>query len=166
MIASRGLGGQIAVLGRKTAGELVEIMRESDVLVHLSRIDSYPLIVLEALACGMLPICMELAGARDMIESYSGYMVSQERPVEETVAVLLTLDLAEARSRARGAARRVPADDDWHRGAAALEGALEMCASGRGVGSAGGPRGVPAVRGSAEAVANRVGQHPDKREGE
>ena len=59
MIADRGLGEQVVVLGRVPDAELLDLLRGSDVLVHLSRIDSYPLIVLESTACAMFPICME-----------------------------------------------------------------------------------------------------------
>jgi hypothetical protein len=41
-----------------------QALREADVLVHLSTIDSFPLIVLEALAAGTLPLVFPMAGSR------------------------------------------------------------------------------------------------------
>lgn len=128
-IREKGLADRIAVLGRKPVGELLEIMRTSDVLVHLSRVDSYPLIVLEALASGMLPVCLDLPGARDMVESYDGYVVGHDHPVDGTTALLRELDLADGRRRARAASARVRADYAWDRCIAAVEAALSARAS-------------------------------------
>jgi glycosyltransferase involved in cell wall biosynthesis len=127
IIAERDLGNQVAVLGRVPDAALLDLLRASDILIHLSRIDSYPLIVLEAMACSMLPVCMELAGARDMVETYGGQMVSIADAVEETVAFLAHQDLADVRRRGRDAAARVRADYNWDRCAGALAAALRAC---------------------------------------
>ena len=88
---------------------------EADVLVHLSVVDSYPLIVLEALAFGVDPICIDLAGARDMVETYVGATVPPEEAVSRTVSILADLDLADLRAEAPALAARVRADYDWRR---------------------------------------------------
>lgn len=119
------LHDRIHVLGRIPEEQLLEMMRDSDVLVHLSRIDSYPLVVLEALACSTFPLCMELAGARDMIEQYVGQVVAQENPVEAAATYLAALDVRDVRRQAANAARRVRLDYSWDNCAAALEAALE-----------------------------------------
>jgi glycosyltransferase involved in cell wall biosynthesis len=123
-IADYGLQDQVVVLGRVPDADLLDLLRASDMLIHLSRIDSYPLIVLEAMTCAMLPVCMELAGARDMVETYGGYVVSSAGAVQETVALLAKLDLEELRARARVAAGRVRSDYSWGNCAGALEGAV------------------------------------------
>jgi glycosyltransferase involved in cell wall biosynthesis len=130
MIDAKRLGDVVSVLGRLSTGELVALMRTSDVLVHLSRVDSYPLIVLEALACEMLPVCLELAGARDMVQSYDGYVVGSERPADDAAELLRGLGIAEARLRARAAGARVRADYEWDRCVAVLEAALDARPSG------------------------------------
>jgi glycosyltransferase involved in cell wall biosynthesis len=98
-------------------------------LIHLSRIDSYPLILLEAMACTTLPVAMELAGARDMIETYDGKVVSQAEPVAETADFLIASDLADLRRRGRAEAGRVRTDYAWDRCAGALAVALGACAA-------------------------------------
>ena len=112
------------MVGRIPEAQLLDEMRRSDVLVHLSKIDSYPLIVIEALACSTFPLCMELAGARDMIQQYAGQLVSQEGAVESAANFLATADLADLRRRAADAAVRVREDYSWDNCVAALEAAL------------------------------------------
>ncbi|MFT8246079.1 glycosyltransferase family 4 protein [Roseomonas sp. BN140053] len=127
MIAERDLGDQVAVLGRVPEAVLLDLLQRSDILIHLSRIDSYPLIVLEAMACSMLPVCMELAGARDMVETYDGQVVSTSGAVEEAASFLARQDLADLRRRGRIAAAKVRADYNWDRCAGALAAALRAC---------------------------------------
>lgn len=127
MIAERDLGDQVLVLGRVPEAELLDHLRQSDVLVHLSRIDSYPLIVLEAMACSATPIALELPGVRDMVETYCGKVVSAADTVEETVEWLRACDLVALRASRTETAARVRADYDWSRCASALAAALNAC---------------------------------------
>lgn len=124
-IKSLDLVDQVVVRGRISDSELLDALRSSDVLVHLSRIDSYPLIVLEAMICSMLPVCMELAGARDMIQTYDGLVVSAKAPVEETAEFLAELNVNEARQRGKVVAERVRTDYSWAHCAGKLEYALK-----------------------------------------
>jgi glycosyltransferase involved in cell wall biosynthesis len=126
LIADHGLEDRVDVLGRIPEQELLEMMRRSDVLVHLSKIDSYPLVVLEALACSTFPLCMELAGARDMIEQYAGHVVPQDGAAEATAAFLATADPRNLRRQAAEAALRVRDDYSWDNCGAALEAALDL----------------------------------------
>ena len=130
LIAERNLSDQVKVLGRVPEDALLDALRRSDVLIHLSRIDSYPLILLEAMACAMVPVAMELAGARDMIETYDGKVVSQAHPVEETAAWLIASDRDDLRRRGRTQVERVRTDYGWARCADALAAALAACVSG------------------------------------
>lgn len=124
MIAEFGLEGHVHVHGRIPEAELLEEIRHADVLVHLSKIDSYPLIVLEALACSTFPLCMELAGARDMVEQYTGHVVPQSGAVDATADFLAAADLQDIRNRAGRAALRVREDYSWDNCGEALEMAL------------------------------------------
>lgn len=129
LIDRHDLHDRVQVLGRVPEDELLDILRRSDVLIHLSRIDSYPLILLEAMTCSTLPVAMELAGARDMIETYDGRVVSQAAAVDETVAFLRDAGLDDLRRRGRAVAGRVRTDYAWDRCAGALARALEACLS-------------------------------------
>jgi glycosyltransferase involved in cell wall biosynthesis len=126
LIADHGLEDRVDVLGRIPEQQLLDEMRRSDVLVHLSTIDSYPLVVLEALACSTFPLCMELAGARDIIARYAGHVVPQDGAVEATAAFLATADPRNLRRQAREAAVRVRDDYSWENCGAALEAALDL----------------------------------------
>lgn len=44
----------------------VDMLRRQDVLVNLSLQDAYPLTVIEALLCGVAPVCSALPGTRDL----------------------------------------------------------------------------------------------------
>lgn len=100
LITHHQLEEHVKVLGRLTGRELFDELRESDVLLHLSDVDSYPLIVLEALSCSVFPLCMELPGARDMIEQYGGHLVQPAMAVEASATFLAATPLSDLRRRA------------------------------------------------------------------
>src|SRR5262249_28718294 len=81
-IAAQGLQDQVITTGLLDNAALLDLLQSCDVLVHLSKIDSYPLIVLESIAYGVFPVCLDLAGARDMVTSYTGQVVDAAEPVE------------------------------------------------------------------------------------
>jgi len=127
MIEHVKLGDHIMLRGHQSELDLLGLLRSSDILVHLSRIDSYPLIVLESMTCSVFPVCMELAGARDMIDTYGGHIVSQHGAVQETVDFISRLDINDVRHRGRDAARGVRTDYSWDQCASALETAVRLC---------------------------------------
>jgi len=120
MIADRQLAREVELVGWTPPSALIGHLREADVLIHLSRVDSYPLIVLEALASGMVPVAMDLAGARDMIETYDGAIVGTQSPVDEAAAYLQRTAPADLRRRGAREADRVRADFAWDEAAAQL----------------------------------------------
>jgi glycosyltransferase involved in cell wall biosynthesis len=123
-ILNYGLENQVKLLGWIAASELPKLLEASDVLVHLSKIDSYPLIVLEGIACAAFPICKDLPGARDMVETYDGHIVSEIAAVQETADFLKGLELGQLRVQSRAAAARLRADYSWDACVRALEAAL------------------------------------------
>lgn len=123
-ITAAGLQEQVRLIGHRSVPELLVHLRGADVLLHLSRLDSYPLIVLEALACAALPVCLDLPGARAMVETYDGHVVSAADPAGEAAAVLQSQELTGIRRRAHDAALKVRRDHDWSSSGDALEAAL------------------------------------------
>ena len=103
---------------------VVEALLRADILLHLSRLDSYPLIVLEALACGACPICIDLAGARNIIERYHGVIVSPENPAQEAARFLIGADLDALREASEDVRPRVVEDHSWKRCTMLAEAAL------------------------------------------
>ena len=124
MIAERQLTRDVELVGWTPPSALIDQLREADVLIHLSRVDSYPLIVLEALASGMVPVAMDLAGARDMIETYDGAIVGTQSPVDDAAAYLMRVSPADLRRRGAREADRVRSDFAWGEAAALLDGVL------------------------------------------
>lgn len=84
-------------------------LRSADVLVHLSAIDSFPLIVLEALAADCLPVVLPMAGARDMVEAMGGLLADPADPARSAFDRLagMTPDQVRALGRAAGAKTRL-----------------------------------------------------------
>jgi glycosyltransferase involved in cell wall biosynthesis len=132
LIETHRLESHVKVLGRVPEADLLDLLKQSDVLVHLSKIDSYPLIVLEAMACSMTAVCMDLAGARDMVTTYGGQIVSQEHAVDESADWLASQQLERIRRLGANAATRVRTDYEWSRCAGALAAALKECVGQRG----------------------------------
>lgn len=124
LIAKNELEGHVEVLGRISDSDLIEVLRKSDVLVHLSRIDSYPLIILESLMCSAFPVVLDLAGARDMVETYDGHIVGPDAPARDAAAFLIGSDIAALRARAIQGAHRVGNDYSEANCVRALENAI------------------------------------------
>ena len=93
-------------------GELLGELRSADVLVHLSTFDSYPLTVLEALACGTLPLVADMAGVRAMVAAYDGQVMDGPDGAA-AAAWLATQDPADLRRRAAAVEQKVRADFAW-----------------------------------------------------
>jgi glycosyltransferase involved in cell wall biosynthesis len=130
MIGQRGLGSHISVLGRVSDEELLNLLQSSDVLMHLSKIDSYPLIVLESIAYCVFPICIDLAGASDMISSYTGYAVSTATAVQQAADFLRLQNPEELWSLSREAASHLRIDYSWEVCVKSLEMALTATVAG------------------------------------
>ncbi len=62
--------GQVKLVGIKTASEISEIMRQSDILVHAAEIDTCPNVVLEALASGLPILYKDSAGTAELAKGY------------------------------------------------------------------------------------------------
>ncbi len=73
------LGRHATLLGKVPHGELAELYRWADILVMPSRFDSFGLVLLEALACGLPVLASDHVGASDFIVSgVNGDVVSSE----------------------------------------------------------------------------------------
>ena len=120
-IAEAGLEAQVALPGWLDEAHMQAALRRADVLVHLSAIDSFPLIVLEALAAGTLPVIRDMVGGRHMVERLGGHVVDSSRPVADASDWIRELGLAGLRE--EGALARGRARDayGWPRIVAGLE---------------------------------------------
>lgn len=124
VIASSGAADRIERTEWLDVAALGEALAAADVLAHLSELDAFPLIVLEALAAGVLPVVGEMAGAASMVAAYDGH-VAAGSSAAAAADWLASLPLEEVRRRGAAAAMRVRADYDWSGCAAAAIGAAE-----------------------------------------
>jgi len=120
-IAAARMSDQVTITDWLDAKGIAAALRDADVLVHLSSIDSFPLIVLEALAAGTLPIVRPMSGSLSMVRKFGGFCAGQTEgdsgitadPVSEAFAWLTAADLAELRREGSAAAERTRAAYSW-----------------------------------------------------
>ncbi|MGY0575813.1 glycosyltransferase family 4 protein [Bradyrhizobium sp. RDM12] len=111
----------ISVVDALPEDKLADRLGTADFLVHLSQLDSFPLIVLESLAAGAFPICIDLPGASAMTREYCGAVVSAERATESTAALILKSDVADIRQATKETRKKVQSDYSWNTCVACLE---------------------------------------------
>jgi glycosyltransferase involved in cell wall biosynthesis len=111
-IADAGLGDTLTLIDWLDEAALIAALADADILVHLSELDSYPLIVLEALAAGTVPVVADMIGARAMVARYGGF-VSDGSSVAAAADWLAAQDRVRLRHDAAAAAMRVRQDHGW-----------------------------------------------------
>jgi glycosyltransferase involved in cell wall biosynthesis len=111
-IVDAALEDSIALVDWMEEPALIAALEQADVLVHLSELDSFPLIVLEALAAGAVPVVADMAGASSMVRHYGGF-VSSSSSVDGAADWLASQNVSELRHRASVAAARVRHDQGW-----------------------------------------------------
>lgn len=125
---------RVEIIGLLPEGRLLAALSLADALIHLSDIDSFPLIVLEAIGCGVFPICKDLPGARSITQTYCGHLVAGPNAVAEVVDVLAGTSPAALRCTAAPARQWLLDDYAWSHCVTALETAI-MARSDKGQGS-------------------------------
>ena len=107
-------------LGSLIGQELSEVMASADLLVFPSLVETWGLVVGEAMASGLAVVARDHAGAHRLIRSgVDGWTTRLDRPEDlTTAAVSLARDLPRARQLGQAAVMRV-AHWDWQRVAAA-----------------------------------------------
>lgn len=122
LIAGHGVGDAVTLADWMTQDALRDAMRAADVLVHLSTLDSYPLVVLEAMAAGAVPVVLDMAGVRAMTAPHGGLVAAD---VEEAAAWLAVRPLDELRREGAAIGAGVRRDYAWPVCVAALADAAE-----------------------------------------
>jgi hypothetical protein len=86
-IRRRGLDGVVEAVGPLYGEEKVSFFRHIDVFVYLSQRDYFPLVVIEAMACGGVPIVYDFAGQRELVSpAFAGNVVMPDQPVSSMTA--------------------------------------------------------------------------------
>jgi|DewCreStandDraft_2_1066082.scaffolds.fasta_scaffold00579_28 glycosyltransferase involved in cell wall biosynthesis len=95
--------------------ELVEAYRDCDVYVSASRIESFSLVVLEALAAGCAVVVTDAPGNRDLVRDGENGLVCAPGDARDLARqILRLLDDPDLRTRLRRAARTSARGQDWH----------------------------------------------------
>lgn len=130
-IMSENLETLINYRGMVSSDDLADELRQADLLVHLSRCDSYPLIVLEALACGTVPICIDLAGPTHMLQTYGGYAVPEsDETVDKVLSWIKSHEIVDIREIGRTASAHIRSDYSKNACTNLLEDALRFTSIG------------------------------------
>lgn len=98
---------QVVFLGPRTHAELPAIYANADVFVFPSRTDTFGLVIIEALACGVPVAAFPVAGPRDIIGQARVGVLSED--LRQAAMSALTID--------REACRRHARDFTWERSA-------------------------------------------------
>lgn len=80
LIKNLGLQKNIELKGWVTPQEIPEILAKSDVYICASRVETFGIAVLEALASGLPVITTRCGGPEDLIDTYSGLTINPESP--------------------------------------------------------------------------------------
>ncbi len=73
-VAELGIGGRVHLLGRRD--DVTAILRNADIMVHPSRMDATPYVIVEALATGLPVVASNVYGIPELIEDgVSGFLV-------------------------------------------------------------------------------------------
>lgn len=80
-VESLGLESKVQFLGFQKEGEVYKILQNTDVfmLTSFGFGEAAPVAIMEAMACGVAPICSIIGGTRDMIcDTHDGLLVNQK----------------------------------------------------------------------------------------
>ncbi len=91
-IDRRGLA--VTLLGALPPADLIAMLRRQDVLVNLSLQDAYPLTVLEALLCGVVPVVASLPGTRELAADAPAIALVTGQDTEAAADRILAIDWA------------------------------------------------------------------------
>jgi glycosyltransferase involved in cell wall biosynthesis len=106
-IERRGLG--VAMQGALAQPELVAFLKRQNVLVNLSLQDAYPLTIIEALLCGVAPVCCALPGTEELAADAPVISLVEGQDSEAAADRIMTIDWTAIADGARALRRKF----DW-----------------------------------------------------
>lgn len=78
LIQDKGLGNKIFLVGRKNKNELRDILNSSDVFVLASRSETFGVVYIEAMACGLPVIATRCGGPEEFVTSDVGLLIDKD----------------------------------------------------------------------------------------
>lgn len=110
-VAQHGLESAVTLLPKLTRPQVAERLRRAPVVVSLTEHDGTPNTLLEALACGCLPVAGDIPALREWItDGENGLLVAPRDAQGLAAALLRGLDDADLRRRAREINQRLIAE--------------------------------------------------------
>jgi glycosyltransferase involved in cell wall biosynthesis len=106
LLAEEDVGGRVRLGGQIDNAEIQRVMAEASVVVLLSDYEGLPIALLEAMACGLIPVCLRIrSGVGQLIEQgRTGFLVD-DRGDDFVAAIRAIAADAALRSRVSAAAR-------------------------------------------------------------
>jgi glycosyltransferase involved in cell wall biosynthesis len=113
--AAEGVDGRVHFLGPVAHGELPSVLRASDLLLLTTEPpESFGIVLIEAMACGLPTIATEYPGVRAVVDEGETGLLVRPGDAQATAAALRTLlDAGPAERRRMGAAGRAKAERLW-----------------------------------------------------
>lgn len=87
LINSLNLQNSIEILGPKSRQDISNILKMSHAFILLSRLETFGVVYLEALACGIPVIATKCGGPEDFVNRYNGYLINQNK-IDEVPEIL------------------------------------------------------------------------------
>ncbi len=86
-VERRGLSGVVDVIGPLYGDKKTEFFQGLDLFIYLSQRDYFPLVLIEAMACGVVPIVYDNQGERELVgPTFAANVIAPDLPVEAMTA--------------------------------------------------------------------------------
>lgn len=93
MINDMGIESAVRLLGKKEYAELPKYFNTADVFVSISSLDSAPMSLLEAMACGVSPVTADHPAVNELVkDGWNGCIVPQRNPEATAQAIINLLE--------------------------------------------------------------------------
>ena len=76
LVQQLNLEERVSFLGQKTQSEISELLKRHDFLIHPSRLETFGIVLIEALSSGLPIISYDNGGAKDIINQSNGILVT------------------------------------------------------------------------------------------
>jgi glycosyltransferase involved in cell wall biosynthesis len=102
-----GLADVIEFTGRKSNAEVLEILRRAKVFFHASSREGFPVVMVEAMACGLPVVAYRIPGVVDALQDrVTGVLVTERDTVAHAAACRRLLEEASERERLATSGRK------------------------------------------------------------
>jgi glycosyltransferase involved in cell wall biosynthesis len=134
--SASGVANRIVFLGERTQDDLAELYRTADIYVSTALTDGSSISLLEAMACGAVPVVADVPGNRQWVDDSTGSRFAPGDAPELAEALIRALgDDRYIPERSRNSRERVLEAADWRRGPGLLMDAARHALERRGCSS-------------------------------